>query len=115
MTDLNIMAQQFYADGFVILRQVYSPDEIANLEQQLEDFVHRMVPSLQPGQVYFEDTPSRPIKAIHRLESHSDYFQQIMTDPRILEVVQAIFPGSPILPEAVMFFAKQAGSGPVTP
>ncbi|MSO21740.1 MAG: hypothetical protein EXQ58_00495 [Acidobacteria bacterium] len=56
MTDLNILAQQFYADGFAILRQVYSPDEIASLEQQLEDFVHRMVPSLQPGQVYFEDT-----------------------------------------------------------
>ncbi|MSO21741.1 MAG: hypothetical protein EXQ58_00500 [Acidobacteria bacterium] len=38
-----------------------------------------------------------------------------MTDPRILEVVQAIFPGSPILPKAVMFFAKQAESGSVTP
>lgn len=115
MTSLQETARKFDQDGFVILRQLFSADEISELKQQLDDFIRHEVPLLEPGQVYFEDVPSRPIKAIHRLEARSAYFRRLLAEPRILQVVQTIFAGSDILPEAVMYFAKQGGAGSVTP
>jgi len=115
MLDLNARAKQFHEDGFVIIPKLFSADKIAELEQQLQTFIENVVPNLKPGQVYYEDSPSKPLKALHRIEEHSDYFRLLMRDTRILQVVRAIFPGGEIIPEAVAFFAKLAGAGSETP
>jgi phytanoyl-CoA hydroxylase len=115
MADLKAVSQHFHEDGFVIVRQVYLRDEIATLERRLEEFIRNTVPSLKPGEVYFEDTPSKAIKSIHRMESHSEHFRQLLEDARLVGIVQAIFPQGRVIQESAMFFAKAAGAGSETP
>jgi phytanoyl-CoA hydroxylase len=115
MLDLDARAKQFHEDGFVIIPKLFRAEKIAELEQHLQSFIENVVPRLKPGQVYYEDSPSKPLKALHRIEEHSDYFRLLMRDTPILEVVRAIFPEGEIIPEAVAFFAKSAGAGSETP
>jgi phytanoyl-CoA hydroxylase len=115
MLDLDETAKQFHNDGFVVIRRVFSGDEIAELERELQSFIEHMVPTLKVGQVYYEDSPSKPLKALHRIEEHSDYFRLLLTDMRILPVARAIFRLGEIIPEAVSFFAKLADAGSETP
>lgn len=108
-------AQEFLKDGFVIVRQLFSPTEMAVLEQELEEFIRNVVPSLKPGEVYFEGAQPGAIKAAHNMQAHSEYFRCLMGEPRLVSLVDAIFPQGTAIQESTMFFAKMAGVGSDTP
>ena len=95
------IVEQYHEDGFVIVRQLFSADEIEILDQHIRDFIRDVVPTLESGDVYFEDTPKRPVKSIFRLEEHAPYFQQLADDRRIRL--------------GAGFFGKPAGDGSVVP
>ncbi len=80
------IVQQYNKDGFVIVRQLISPDEMAALDQHVDDFIRDVVPTLEPGDVYFEDAPSRPVKSIFRMNRHDPYFQQFADDLRLRDL-----------------------------
>ena len=115
MRDLTLIARQFHEDGFAIIRGLFSRAELADLERQLDDYVQRLVPTLGPGWVYYEDSPAREIKALHNLDQHSEYFRQVRADGRLLEIVKTIFPDGEVIPGGTSFFAKLAQVGSDTP
>jgi phytanoyl-CoA hydroxylase len=115
MSDLNGVSQEFHKNGFAIVPELFSRAEMTVVTQQIEDFIRDVVPSLKPGDVYFEGTASKSIKAAHNMEAYSEYFRGLMGEPRILDLVQAIFPHGTAIQESTMFFAKMAGVGSVTP
>ncbi len=107
--------QQYNEDGFVIVRQLISTDEIAALEQHVDDFIRDVVPTLKPGEVYFEDTPSRPVKSIFRMNQYAPYFQQLADDLRLRDLATALLADTDITCSNVAFFGKPAGDGSVVP
>jgi ectoine hydroxylase-related dioxygenase (phytanoyl-CoA dioxygenase family) len=109
------IAQQFHQDGFAIVRGLFSPDELAALESHLQEHIQTVVPRLKPGEVYYEDAPGKPIKSIFFLDRDVPCFRQLMGDPRLLEIMQAIYAGANVIQESVMFFGKAARVGSVTP
>jgi len=114
MRSARIIEKRFHEDGFVVIRRPFSSEESRYIQEKLHDFVRTQAHLLKPGEVYFEEGPSKAVKSIHHLDSYSDYFRRIMADDRLLERVQGLFPDAQIIPEAVMFFAKMAGAGSVT-
>ena len=109
------IVEQYHEDGFVIVRQLFSADEIATLDQHLRDFISDVVPTLDSGDVYFEDTPNRPVKSIFRLEEHDPYFQQLADDRRIRDLVTALLGDADFTRLSTGFFGKAAGDGSVVP
>jgi phytanoyl-CoA hydroxylase len=109
------IANQFQDDGCVVVRGVFSAEEIAAVANQVDDLIRTVVPRLRPGDVYFEDGPSRLVKSFFRLEQHSALFRNLMSDDRLLEIVRSILPSGEIVQEAVSYFGKPARDGSVTP
>lgn len=113
--DTNQIASDFHVNGFTIVRSVFSPDEIANVEREIQRFIQQLGPTLRAGRIYYEDSPGRPVKAMHGMNEDSEFFTQLMSDDRLLAIMQAIWPGGEVVPESVMFFGKPAGDGSETP
>ncbi len=109
------IARQFHEDGFAIARDIFSKEDLVRMEQELDRFVRDIGPTLTDGEIYYEDQPSKPVKSIYHLNKHSEFFKNLMTDARLNRIVRAIFPEGDLLQFAVSYFAKQAGSGSVTP
>ncbi len=114
MAPLQI-AELFYEDGFVVMRGVFSPDEVAEIERQLQELTESSISRLPPGSVHFEGAPTGAIKAIHSLEVASPFFSELGHDDRLMRQMDAIWPGAEIQSRDVMFFGKAARSGSLTP
>lgn len=113
--DSNAIARTFEQDGFSIVRQLLSSNEVAEIERQLADYIANVAPRLSSGEVYYEDSPQKPVKAMHGLNRHSEFFANLRAHPKILQLVRAIWPQGEILQEAVSYFGKPAKDGSVTP
>jgi phytanoyl-CoA hydroxylase len=108
-------AQEFERDGFSIVRQLLSKDEVAEIERQVRDFIANVAPRLSAGEVYYEDSAQRPVKAMHGLNRHSEFFADLRAHPKILALIRAIWQEGEILQENVSYFGKPARDGSVTP
>ena len=115
LANVGDMARQFAEDGYVVIRGVFSPEEIQEAERELAQFIRDVVPSLKAGDVYFEDSPEKPIKSIFRLEQHSPFFARMMNDERLLRIVGEIYKGADVIQVGTVYFGKAARSGSVTP
>lgn len=113
--DTDQIASDFHENGFTIVRSLFSLDEIANVECEIQQFVQQIAPRLPAGRIYYEDAPGRPVKAMHGMNEDSEFFTRLMSDERLLTIMQAIWPGGEVVPESVMFFGKPAGDGSETP
>jgi ectoine hydroxylase-related dioxygenase (phytanoyl-CoA dioxygenase family) len=108
------LGTDFHRDGFVIARGLFSPGEVAEIERQLQHYMDAFLSELAPGEIYYEDSESKPIKALHRMHERSAYFRDLVSDDRLRHIVSALLAAEPIL-LSVMFFAKHADHGSATP
>jgi phytanoyl-CoA hydroxylase len=115
LMNIREIADRFHDDGCVVVRGVFSPQEIAAAEKELDVLIRTVVPRLHSGNVYFEDGPGRLIKSMFRLEQHSTLFRAMLADERLLRIARGIFPRGEIVRDAVSYFGKPARDGSVTP
>jgi phytanoyl-CoA hydroxylase len=113
--NVQAVAEEFAENGCALVRGVFSPAEIKRLEAELNDFIERVAPTLPQGDIFYEDSPTRPIKSMFRMDQRSDYFRSLLTDPRLLGLMEAIYPGGPVVHDYVGYFGKPARQGSVTP
>jgi ectoine hydroxylase-related dioxygenase (phytanoyl-CoA dioxygenase family) len=108
-------ARKFSDDGYAIARGVYSVEELAEIEQQLEQFIQTNRSRMAESDLYYEDAAEKPIKAIHNIEKYSSWFAEFAEDPRLMRIMQAVWPSVGIVPHGLMFFAKAPRSGSLVP
>lgn len=117
--DPKAVADEFEQNGFSIVRQILSNQEVAEIERQLTDYIAGVAPRLGSGEVYYEESAQapaqRPVKAMHGMNRHSEFFANLRAHPKILELIRAIWPQGEILQEAVSYFGKPARDGSITP
>jgi phytanoyl-CoA hydroxylase len=105
------IAASFHEEGFALARQVFSANEVDRMKRNIEDYIHRITPGLGSGDVYYEDSPAKPVKSLFRMHQRSEFFANLMHDHRLLEIMRAIWPKGEIVAEGVMFFGKPASDG----
>ncbi|MAE65899.1 MAG: hypothetical protein CMJ18_16635 [Phycisphaeraceae bacterium] len=115
LLDPAATTRQFHDNGFAIVRSVFNDDEIARFSDALDTVTRDVAPRLGPGEVYYEDTPERPIKSLFRLENHSDVFASLVGDARLLTLVRAVYDDPDARLRTAAMFAKPARHGSVTP
>ncbi len=113
--DLQTIAQRFNEDGFTVVRQLFSPQQIGVFTDALDVIIREEAPRLPPGDVYFEDAPDRPVKSMFHLEKYDDAFSALVTDARLLDIVRAIYDDPQATLSLVMYFGKPARSGSIAP
>lgn len=113
--DLATIKKAFDDDGFVILRGVLRGDDLADIDRELDRIYREVAPTLDPGEISYEDTPSKAIRSISRLLGNSHCFERLAHDERIHRLPEAIFPGVQMKLAAIGFFGKAARDGSTTP
>jgi len=111
----NEIATQFQQDGFVIVRGAVDREGVRAIERELDWFIRTVAPKLGFGDIWYEDSPARPIKSMFRLHTHSPFFHDLMARPPLPDIMRAIFAPGEVVAEGVLYFGKPARDGSVTP
>ena len=99
-------AQAYHQHGFGIVKGLFSAEELQLIEAQFERYVQEAISAPDPGEVLYEDLPSRPIRCVFRMHERSDYFRELMSDRRLIRTAQALFGGADVIPDGVMLIDK---------
>lgn len=103
----------YEADGFVVLRSFFSPDEVAEIRAAIERYIAQVVPHLSGSDVVREDDGTA-VRNLFRMEAHEEYFNRLGRDRRLTELVAAVLDDEPVL-RAVQTFNKPARVGSAVP
>ena len=106
--------KDFEKDGFVLVPNFCSREELATIEFELARFVGNVMPGLPPADVFHEDRddPST-LKQIQRMHQHDEFFASfVKNQPRTL--AEELL-GEPVKIKNLQFFNKPPGKSKATP
>jgi 2-aminoethylphosphonate dioxygenase len=104
----------FDRDGFVIIRQMYSPAEAAEMARWIEELLAR---PMEKGKtmLYYEDSRLEPGKRIvSRLEKFSEFhdgFDRLVSAPRMIDKVSQLLGAPAVLFKEKINFKMPGGDG----
>ncbi len=101
-------------DGFVIVRQFLTPDERADLSQQLDRYIREVVPQLSDKDAFFDDR-SRPetLKQLQHMEA-DPFFAEYVQHSKWRALAMALV-GEEAKCESPEWFNKPPGTNHITP
>ena len=105
----------FVRDGYVICRNFLSPQEVAELEQNLSRYIEQIVPGLPPTDVFYEIKGNpETLKQMQFMQNHDAFFAEFQRRNKHLELAETLL-GMPVVGQGVEYFNKPAGIGKQTP
>ncbi len=99
---------QYENNGFIILPNVFSPDEIHTFVQEIDNLAQR--PDLQDKEELVLEPGSNTLRSIFRVHEISDSFADLSKDSRVLDVARQIL-GSEVYIHQSRANMKQALDG----
>jgi phytanoyl-CoA hydroxylase len=117
---MNLLDQKrdYERDGFLKVEDLFTKDQLVELDCELERYCEAIVPKLPPGDLVYEMDPATGsrtgIRNLWRMEKYSLYFDEFAREEKILELVETLVNGEPLL-MAVELFAKPARVGSAVP
>ena len=109
------MRDDFERDGFVIVPDFFSAEEMTDFDHAITRYINEIVPNLPPDRVFRE--AGGAIKSMNRLDEGDEFFAGFKRHPRFLSLIAAIFAvgETEIISESLQFFGKPAYEGSFTP
>ncbi len=109
------MKSRFDKDGYVAVTPLYSDQEIAILNAEIERFIHDVVPGMPIEKVYYEDkADTSSLKQIQKIFEYDDYFENLMFNGPERKIAETVL-GESVVPVNMQYFNKPAGIGKPTP
>ncbi|MES2391601.1 MAG: phytanoyl-CoA dioxygenase family protein [Acidobacteriota bacterium] len=110
-----MLRDDFERDGFVVVPDVFTGDELATLSNEVDRVVEGRAEYLPAEQLVYEPNtePPRVRNAFH-LHHYSDIFLKAAKNPELLELLGSIL-GKPLRLYASQVFAKPALVGSIVP
>ena len=101
-------------DGFVIVRQLLSSDEFAELRRELDRYIREVVPTLPDADAFFDDK-SRPetLKQMQHMQQDA-FFRDYVRQPKWLALAEALVDEQAAC-EGPEWFNKPLGTNHITP
>jgi phytanoyl-CoA hydroxylase len=105
----------FGRDGYVIVRNFLSPQEVAELEENLSRYIDRIVPGLPPSDVFYETKGrAESLKQMQFMQKNDAFFAEFLRRNKYQELAEALL-GMPVVAQGVEYFNKPARIGKPTP
>ncbi|MBI5774783.1 MAG: phytanoyl-CoA dioxygenase family protein [Verrucomicrobia bacterium] len=78
-------------DGYIVARQFLAPEQFAELTQNLDRYIHDVVPNLPPSDAFYDVDKSKPesLKQLHRM-SQDAFFEAYRRHPAWLAMAEAL-------------------------
>lgn len=101
-------------DGFAVVRNFYSPDELEALKRELDRYITEVIPTLPDKHAFYEDR-SRPetLKQMQMMQEDA-YFAEIAKHPRWIDLAETLI-GEEVLALGPEWFNKPPGTNHPTP
>ena len=114
MTSLIGLKTDCDRDGFVVIRNFLLADELAVLQQNLDRYIHQIVPTLPDTDAFYEDR-SRPqtLKQLQRMD-RDPFFAEYRHHRAWVTLADALL-GEPAAADQPEWFNKPPGTNHVTP
>jgi phytanoyl-CoA hydroxylase len=105
---------QFDADGFVVVRSFLPEADFAELNRELDRYIHNVVPTLPDGDAFYEDR-ARPdtLKQLSRIEQ-DPFFKAYLQHPVWNDMASALL-GEPVDCQGAEWFNKPPATNHITP
>lgn len=100
----------FQKDGFAVVRSFLDQQEISQLDQEIARYINEVLPSVPRIHKVYESGWSGPLKHFSRLELYDNFFQQFLSRPATLKLVESCL-GHSVEPITSEVFYKPAGVG----
>jgi phytanoyl-CoA hydroxylase len=105
----------FEKDGYLFIPGFFSAARIKEINEHLQQFITRVVPSMPANHVFYEDMEQPDtLKQLQDLQVHSAYFNELMTNSE-LQKIATILLGEEVIGKNVEYFNKPALIGKATP
>jgi phytanoyl-CoA hydroxylase len=104
----------FQRDGFVVIRGLLPPGDMAQLQENLDRYVREVVPELPDADAFYDDR-ARPetLKQLQRMGQDS-FFESYGRHARWVAAAETLL-GEPAIAEQPEWFNKPPGTNHVTP
>jgi ectoine hydroxylase-related dioxygenase (phytanoyl-CoA dioxygenase family) len=111
--DISQQGRTFKEDGLLLIDDFLGPDELAEVDSQLNRFVERIVPTAKKEHVVFEDD-GRSIRHISGLQLYDEFWFNLRVRPEIIALLKACLGGEVEATNAEVFYkpARVGGSAP---
>ncbi len=107
--------QSFDDEGYIAVKGFLNGDEVAELLRETNRLVVDVVPSIPESEVYYEDKDNpETIKQIQRLDVYDDYFKNLASTKKVVELAELTLGGSVVL-KNIQYFNKVPRIGKETP
>jgi phytanoyl-CoA hydroxylase len=115
MPNLDHLREQFDADGFVIIRQLFSPTEVQELRDQVDRYIREVVPTLPKSAAFFDDY-DRPetLRKMQSLDRHDAWFHDFMNSGKHVPMLTH-FLRDEFRPQGLEWFTKLPYDQSATP
>ena len=115
MNPLSQYHEDFSRNGFVRLEGYLTPEEVQNLEENLQRYLREIAPGLPPTDVFYE-VEGRPetLKQMQHMETHDAFFMSLTGLPKFAKLAEALL-GMPVVYSGVELFNKPSRIGKPTP
>lgn len=111
----DTLRRTFCEDGFVYLPDFLSPEEVAQVNQQLTQLIRDKVPAMPPEHAFYEDKLDvSTLKQIQTLYTHDPYFDAMMFGSRF-EALAVRLLGTGVVGKNMQYFNKPPRIGQPTP
>ena len=100
------IAREYHENGFGVVPGFFSAEELAVVDRQLRLYLQESLSDLEAGEAYFEDGDDGAVRCVFRINQRSGYFSSLMWDPRLIALVEALYPGAAAEADGVMLIDK---------
>ena len=112
---MKISITDFQRDGYVVLPDIFSSENIAEINSNIDRYINDIVPGMPTTRVYYEDrTDKSTLKQIQMMFEYDDYFSTLMRESIIRTVAETVLQ-EPVTPINMQYFNKPPASGAPTP
>ena len=114
MEKQSALVRTFYDDGFLKIPSFFNSAELAEIEKNLGRFVRKLIPSLAPAEVFYEDKNlSDSLKQIQRMHEHDSFFFNLFHEKpkRLAEKLL----GESVVAKNLQYFNKPPALSQATP
>ncbi|MCA9077916.1 MAG: phytanoyl-CoA dioxygenase family protein [Planctomycetaceae bacterium] len=110
----SALKAEYDREGFVVVRNFLPPDELAELQANIDRYISEVVPGLPDSEAFYHDK-ARPetLKQLPRM-GHDPYFASYLQPNRWQELAEELI-GEPCTPKDPQWFNKPAGTEHPTP
>jgi hypothetical protein len=109
--NLESIATEYERQGVIRLRGLFTAGQVERVLRELARYIQDLGPTLPESDIVYE-TDGRSVRNLWRMEHHDPYFRGLAADPELLQLLQVLLHGEPVL-LGVETFNKPArvGSG----